>query len=132
MAESSLNRPSKRKAGPDAAAAGLPDYIESDVQVLFVGINPGLRSAAVGHHFAGYSNRFWKVLYRSGLVPQPLTYSDDRRLPSWGPMESMKRRCRWPLKPSTWPKRIIAMISCLKPVPFFLNSGLPPPRPTNQ
>jgi TDG/mug DNA glycosylase family protein len=84
MAESSLNRPSKRKAGPDPTVASLPDYIESDVQVLFVGINPGLRSAAVGHHFAGYSNRFWKVLYRSGLVPQPLTYSDDRRLPSWG------------------------------------------------
>lgn len=66
-----------------AASHGLPDYIRSDVQVLFVGINPGLRSALVGHHFAGYSNRFWKALYRSGFVPQPLTYLDDWRLPSW-------------------------------------------------
>jgi TDG/mug DNA glycosylase family protein len=54
------------------------------VKVLFVGINPGLRSAATGHHFAGYSNRFWKLLHESGLVPEPITYEDDRRLPEWG------------------------------------------------
>ena len=65
------------------ASHGLPDYIRSDVQVLFVGINPGLRSALLGHHFAGYSNRFWNALYRSGFVSQPLTYLDDWRLPSW-------------------------------------------------
>lgn len=52
--------------------------------MLFVGINPGLRSAATGHHFAGYSNRFWKLLYDSALVPEPLTYEDDDRLPEWG------------------------------------------------
>jgi TDG/mug DNA glycosylase family protein len=54
------------------------------VRVLFVGINPGTRSAAVGHHFAGYSNRFWKLLYESGLAPTRLTYEDDRCLPEWG------------------------------------------------
>ncbi|MFN2447126.1 MAG: mismatch-specific DNA-glycosylase [Vicinamibacterales bacterium] len=54
------------------------------MRVLFVGINPGLRSAATGHHFAGYSNRFWKLLYESGLVPEPITYEDDDRLPEWG------------------------------------------------
>jgi TDG/mug DNA glycosylase family protein len=54
------------------------------VRVLFVGINPGLRSAATGHHFAGYSNRFWKLLHESGLVPDPITYQDDGRLPEWG------------------------------------------------
>ena len=37
-----------------------------------------------GHHFAGYSNRFWKLLFRSGLVPEPLTYLDDDRLPRVG------------------------------------------------
>jgi TDG/mug DNA glycosylase family protein len=84
MAGPSLNRPSKRKAALHPKAGGLPDYIGADVQVLFVGINPGLRSAAVGHHFAGHSNRFWKVLYHSGLVPQLLTCSDDWRLPTWG------------------------------------------------
>jgi len=52
--------------------------------VLFAGINPGLRSAATGHHFAGCSNRFWKLLADSGLVPEPLTYEDDHRLPAWG------------------------------------------------
>jgi TDG/mug DNA glycosylase family protein len=52
--------------------------------VLFVGINPGVRSAQTGHHFAGFSNRFWKLLYQSRLVPEPLTYLDDDRLPEWG------------------------------------------------
>jgi TDG/mug DNA glycosylase family protein len=52
--------------------------------VLFVGINPGLRSAATGHHFAGYSNRFWKLLFESGLVPERISYEDDDRLPEWG------------------------------------------------
>ena len=49
-----------------------------------MGINPGMRSAAIGHHFAGYSNRFWKLLYESTLVPQVLGSVDDVRLPEWG------------------------------------------------
>lgn len=52
--------------------------------MLFVGINPGVRSALTGHHFAGFSNRFWKLLYDSRLVPDPVTYLDDERLPEWG------------------------------------------------
>jgi TDG/mug DNA glycosylase family protein len=52
--------------------------------VLFVGINPGVRSAVTGHHFAGFSNRFWKLLRESRLVPEPITFEDDRRLPEWG------------------------------------------------
>ena len=52
--------------------------------MLFVGINPGVRSAAIGHHFAGYSNRFWKLLYDAKLVPEPLRAEDDRRLGEWG------------------------------------------------
>ena len=62
----------------------LRDRIRADVSVLFVGINPGVRSALTGHHFAGPSNRFWKLLSESGLVPEPLTYLDDHRLPEWG------------------------------------------------
>jgi TDG/mug DNA glycosylase family protein len=62
----------------------LRDRIGSGVRVLFVGINPGVRSALTGHHFAGFSNRFWKLLFHSGLVPEPLTYVDDDRLPEWG------------------------------------------------
>jgi len=51
--------------------------------VLFVGINPGVRSALIGHHFAGYSNRFWKLLFDSSLVPEPIGTEDDDRLPEW-------------------------------------------------
>ena len=64
--------------------ARLPDRIQPGVRVLFVGINPGLRSAQMGHHFAGSSNRFWKLLYESRLVTEPLTYQEDERLPEWG------------------------------------------------
>jgi double-stranded uracil-DNA glycosylase len=62
----------------------LRDRIEPGVRVLFVGINPGIRSAAIGHHFAGYSNRFWKLLYESRLVPEPIGTEDDGRLTEWG------------------------------------------------
>lgn len=62
----------------------LKDQIDARTRVLFVGINPGLRSAAVGHHFAGPTNRFWRLLAESRLVPEPLTFADDGRLPEWG------------------------------------------------
>ena len=62
----------------------LRDRIRADVRVLFVGINPGVRSALTGHHFAGFSNRFWKLLFESGLVPEPIGFRDDDRLPEWG------------------------------------------------
>jgi double-stranded uracil-DNA glycosylase len=62
----------------------LRDRIRPGVEVLFVGINPGIRSALTGHHFAGFSNRFWKLLYESRLVPERISYTDDDRLPDWG------------------------------------------------
>lgn len=62
----------------------LKDRIKHDLRVLFVGINPGVRSAITGHHFAGYSNRFWKLLWESRLIPEPITAVDDRRLLEWG------------------------------------------------
>ena len=62
----------------------LRDRIRPGVRVLFVGINPGVRSALTGHHFAGFSNRFWRLLSESRLVPEPITYEDDDRLPEWG------------------------------------------------
>ena len=67
-----------------AALPPLRDRITPGVRVLFVGINPGVRSALTGHHFAGFSNRFWKLLYASKLVPEPITFEDDDRLPEWG------------------------------------------------
>jgi TDG/mug DNA glycosylase family protein len=49
-------------------------------RLLLVGINPGLRSAALGHHFAGKGNPFWRLLHASGLLDQPLRPEEDRRL----------------------------------------------------
>jgi TDG/mug DNA glycosylase family protein len=71
---------------PDRAFANLrlKDRIEPGVRVLFVGINPGVRSALTGHHFAGYSNRFWRLLAESGLVPRLMTYEEDYRFPEFG------------------------------------------------
>jgi TDG/mug DNA glycosylase family protein len=62
----------------------LRDRVRLPMRALFVGINPGIRSAQTGHHFAGYSNRFWNLLFESGLVPEPVTAQDDGRLPEWG------------------------------------------------
>jgi TDG/mug DNA glycosylase family protein len=54
------------------------------VRILFVGINPGMRSEALGHHFAGFSNTFWRLLFESGLVTERIGTEDDARLPEWG------------------------------------------------
>src|SRR5262245_7421299 len=62
----------------------LRDAIEPGVRVMLVGINPGVMSAVSGHHFAGPTNRFWGLLYASGVVPEPVTHEDDVRLPEWG------------------------------------------------
>ncbi|MFQ5600783.1 MAG: mismatch-specific DNA-glycosylase [Candidatus Krumholzibacteriia bacterium] len=62
----------------------LPDHVRPGLRVLFVGINPGTRSAATGHHYAGRSNRFWKLLHESGLVPEPLTCERDAEVLRWG------------------------------------------------
>jgi TDG/mug DNA glycosylase family protein len=48
----------------------IPDVIGPGLRVLFSGINPGLYSAATGHHFARPGNRFWPALHRSGFTPR--------------------------------------------------------------
>jgi TDG/mug DNA glycosylase family protein len=52
--------------------------------VLFVGINPSLRSAEVGHHFARPGNRFWPTLHAAGFTPRRLAPQEDGLLPSFG------------------------------------------------
>jgi TDG/mug DNA glycosylase family protein len=74
----------KREAQASWSELRLKDRIAPGLRVLFVGINPGVRSAQTGHHFAGFSNRFWKLLFDSRLVPEPITYEDDDRLPEFG------------------------------------------------
>jgi TDG/mug DNA glycosylase family protein len=68
----------------NARVKRLNDRVRPPVRVLFVGINPGIRSATIGHHFAGYSNRFWTLLFHSGLLPERIRPEDDVRLPEWG------------------------------------------------
>jgi TDG/mug DNA glycosylase family protein len=63
---------------------GIPDYVAPALDLLLVGINPGIRSSEKGHHFAGRGNKFWNLLYESGLVPQKLSYEEDFRLPELG------------------------------------------------
>lgn len=62
----------------------VPDIIRPGLAVLFVGFNPGLRSAATGHHFAGPSNRFWKLLHAAGLTPRQLRPEEDGELLALG------------------------------------------------
>jgi TDG/mug DNA glycosylase family protein len=71
---------------PDAAAllrarrGTLRDVIAPSLRVLFCGINPGLYSTAVGHHFGRPGNRFWKALHASGFTPRLFSPSEDSTL----------------------------------------------------
>jgi len=62
----------------------LPDYLRPGLRLVFVGFNPSMRSAAVGHYYAGPGNVFWPLLYESGLLPTPLTYAEDARILEFG------------------------------------------------
>ncbi len=62
----------------------LRDILTPHPRVLFIGINPSLRSQQVGHHFAGPGNPFWRLLYAAAIVPKELTYSDDGKLADYG------------------------------------------------
>ena len=63
-----------------AAGKGLRDVIAPGLKVLFVGINPGLYSAATGHHFARPGNRFWPALHAAGFTPRLLHPSEQQEL----------------------------------------------------
>lgn len=58
----------------------LRDVVVQQPDVLLVGINPGLRSGAVRHHFAGNGNPFWRLLAASKLTPRLLHHEEDHRL----------------------------------------------------
>jgi TDG/mug DNA glycosylase family protein len=76
-----------RPTKADLAAAHdnlLPDVVAPGLAVLFCGINPGLYSAATGHHFARPGNRFWPALHRSGFTPRQLHPSEQDLLPTFG------------------------------------------------
>ncbi|MFL6188165.1 MAG: G/U mismatch-specific DNA glycosylase [Actinomycetes bacterium] len=69
-----------------ASAAGrrVPDVLGPGLGVLFCGINPGLWSAAVGHHFARPGSRFWKALHQGGLTPRLLAPDEEDELLALG------------------------------------------------
>ena len=72
-------KPTKQQLA-DAAGKTLPDVIAPNLRVLFCGINPGLYTAAVGHHFARPGNRFWPALYKSGFTSRLVSPFDEREL----------------------------------------------------
>lgn len=75
-------RPIRPSAAEIAAARGrtVPDLIGPGLKVLFVGINPSLYSAVVGHHFARPGNRFWPALHRAGITPRRLDPTEEGEL----------------------------------------------------
>jgi TDG/mug DNA glycosylase family protein len=69
-----------------AAAAGttLPDLIAPGLRVVFCGINPGLYTAAIGHHFGRPGNRFWKVIHLAGFTDRQVSPFEERSLLDMG------------------------------------------------
>lgn len=79
--------PRKPTRAEIAAAAGktVPDVIAAGLQVLFCGINPGLYTAAIGHHFGRPGNRFWPALHAAGITDRLLSpYEERELLPRFG------------------------------------------------
>jgi TDG/mug DNA glycosylase family protein len=62
----------------------VPDVVRSGLVVVVCGINPGLYSAAIGHHFARPGNRFWKALHCGGWTDRVLDAREDQSLPLFG------------------------------------------------
>ena len=55
----------------------LPDYLAPNLDIVFIGLNPGLRSVREGHYFASPQNRFWPAINRSGLLDPSLDSGTD-------------------------------------------------------
>jgi len=80
-----MTRPAKRRArDPVAALPPLPDHLAPGLDIVFVGINPGERSARIGHYYGNPRNPFWRLLHEAGLTPRQLKPEEDRLLPSFG------------------------------------------------
>lgn len=62
----------------------LPDILAPGLPLIFVGINPGIRAASTGHHFAGRGNRFWRVMHLAGFTPGQIRPEDDRTVLHYG------------------------------------------------
>ncbi|WP_404351022.1 mismatch-specific DNA-glycosylase [Sutcliffiella horikoshii] len=56
------------------------DHIDHDLHILFVGYNPSIRSGETGHHYANPTNRFWSILFESGITPRKYAPTEDFKL----------------------------------------------------
>lgn len=74
----------------------LEDVLTDRPRILFVGINPSLRSGEVGHHFASPGNPFWRLLFAAGLIPVPLRAEQDRQLAELG--DALVNLCKRPTR----------------------------------
>src|SRR5216684_1539218 len=72
-------KPTRRQL-VEASGKTVPDVIAHGLRVLFCGINPGLYTAAVGHHFARPGNRFWPALHQSGFTHRLLSPFEEQAL----------------------------------------------------
>ncbi|HWZ96527.1 MAG TPA: mismatch-specific DNA-glycosylase [Candidatus Dormibacteraeota bacterium] len=62
----------------------LPDYLRKGMKLVIVGCNPSESSVRTGHYYSGRNNVFWPVLHKSGVIPEPVEYGDDRRIIEFG------------------------------------------------
>lgn len=58
----------------------LPDYLQSGLDLVFVGFNPSLKSAEIGYYYAGRGNQFWPFLFEAGLTDRLLTPQEDAQI----------------------------------------------------
>ncbi len=58
----------------------IPDHLKKGLKIIFIGFNPSIKSSETGHHFANPNNRFWKILYESGLTPRLYKTEEDQDL----------------------------------------------------
>ncbi|RKD25047.1 mismatch-specific DNA-glycosylase [Ammoniphilus oxalaticus] len=62
----------------------IPDHLRENLDILFVGFNPSIRSSETGHHYANPNNRFWTILYQAGLTDRKYSAQEDGQLLSLG------------------------------------------------
>jgi len=107
----------------------LPDYLAPGLKLLFVGINPGLISAAAGHYYANPRNPFWRLLHEAALTPRLLTPDQDFRMPElgYGLTDIVKRPSRGAVD-LRWSEfqggreRLISLVEKFKPRAICFNS----------
>lgn len=58
----------------------IADHLRKNLDVIFVGFNPSIRSSQTGHHYANPNNRFWRILFESGITPRKYETTEDYKL----------------------------------------------------